>query len=116
MPQCTKFGPATAGDGGMIEMSVDEYETIRLIDFEGLKQEECAQQMEVARTTVQSIYASARYKLAQCIVLGARLNIIGGHVQFCDHHEHACGGGRGHGRRCHLRQNRAGSGKDKLRQ
>ena len=35
-------------------MTIDEYEAIRLIDLEGL-QEECAKQMNVARTTVQRI-------------------------------------------------------------
>ena len=45
-------------------MTVDEYESIRLIDLEGLTQEEAALQMEVGRSTVQSIYNSARRKLA----------------------------------------------------
>lgn len=43
-----------------MELSLDEYETLRLIDFLGQTQEECARQMEVARTTVQSMYDSAR--------------------------------------------------------
>jgi len=46
-------------------MTVDEYESIRLLDLEGLTQEEAAQRMDVARTTVQRIYAAARHKVAQ---------------------------------------------------
>ena len=36
-------------------MTLDEFEAVRLIDLEGLSQQECAQQMEVARATVQSL-------------------------------------------------------------
>ena len=74
-------------------MALDEYEAIRLIDFEGLTQEQCAEQMEIARTTVQSIYASARKKLAQCIVQGSPLQIGGGDVRFCEHNNSACRNG-----------------------
>ena len=59
-------------------MSIDEYESIRLIDYEGLTQEECAKSMDVARTTVTSIYDSARKKLAQLLVEGKTLCISGG--------------------------------------
>ena len=74
-------------------MALDEYEAIRLIDFQGLTQEQCAEQMEVARTTVQSIYVSARKKLAQCIVQGRPLQIGGGDVRFCEHNNPSCGNG-----------------------
>ena len=66
---------------------VDEYEAIRLIDLEGLSQEECAQQMEVARSTVSAIYDSARKKIAQSIVGGRRLTIEGGNYRLCSEEE-----------------------------
>jgi predicted DNA-binding protein (UPF0251 family) len=65
-------------------MQLDEYETIRLIDLEGLTQEECAEQMDVARSTVQGIYISARKKLADSLINGKLLLIEGGQYHLCD--------------------------------
>ena len=75
-------------------MTVDEYEAIRLIDKEGLSQEECAGYMHVARTTVQSIYNSAREKLATALVNGHGIRIEGGDYILCSGEEKQCGCGR----------------------
>jgi predicted DNA-binding protein (UPF0251 family) len=93
MPERRSFGPLDGGCGqhAPVGMTVDEYETIRLIDLAGLSQEDCARFMGVARTTVQTIYNSAREKLAECLVRGRTLNIGGGSYVLCGSESCACG-------------------------
>ena len=71
-------------------MSVDEYESIRLIDLENFTQKECADQMNIARTSVQRIYSEARRKIAESLVHGRVLKIEGGDYQLCDGLEETC--------------------------
>lgn len=84
-------------------LTVDEYEAVRLIDKQGFSQEECGTYMQVARTTVQAIYNSARKKLAIALVDGLPLRIEGGSYQLCDGTEEycGCGGCRRHRRAAH---------------
>ena len=85
MPGCRRFGPlADCGGHKAIEMTVDEFEAVRLIDLMGCSQEECAGYMQVARTTAQAIYNSARMKLAECLVNGKELTIGGGTYILCE--------------------------------
>lgn len=77
--------------GEPVCLTVDEYESIRLLDREGLSQEEAGDRMNVARTTVQLIYASARRKLADALVEGRPLQITGGDYRLCDGDASACG-------------------------
>lgn len=86
MPEINKFGPLNSSDCQVnyIVMTIEEYETIRLIDYENLKQEDAAEHMKVARTTVQGIYDSARKKIADSIINGRILVIEGGDYMLCD--------------------------------
>ncbi|HZK26577.1 MAG TPA: DUF134 domain-containing protein [Thermoclostridium sp.] len=95
LPESNRFGPLDSpGDiKNHITMTVDEYETIRLIDLEGFTQEECAKQMNVARSTVQGIYIRARKKLAESLVFGKVLFIEGGEYRLCEELGNGCGRG-----------------------
>lgn len=57
---------------------MEEFEAIRLKDYEGLEQEECAKRMEVSRPTFQRILSSAHEKLADCLIHGKTIHIDGG--------------------------------------
>jgi len=104
LPAFTEFGPRHTNNGHskeLITMTIDEYETLRLIDFEDMTQEACAAQMMIARTTAQKIYNSARKKMVTMLLSGATLKIEGGRIVLCDgdHQGDQCG-------RC--RRNRGG--------
>lgn len=92
-PRFEGYGPLSerGQDRECVTMTVDKYEAIRLIDLEGLKQEECAARMAVARTTAQAIYNSARHKIAESLVNGLDLRIEGGNYELCDGSERTSG-------------------------
>lgn len=95
LPDCDKFGPLNKSlqcDQFLI-MTIDEYETIRLIDLEGYTQEECSKQMNIARTTVQGIYNEARKKIADSLVNSKALLIKGGDYNLCNGQGSFCGKG-----------------------
>lgn len=88
LPGTNTFGPVAnnvgcPGRDSVIVMTIEEYETLRLIDLEKMTQQECSEQMQVARTTVQSIYEKAREKLSDSLVHGKYLQIQGGHFSLC---------------------------------
>lgn len=98
LPRHERFGPLEAGkECSVVEMTVDEFEVIRLMDQLDYTQEECAGQLEVARTTVQLIYDTARKKLADALVNGKQLLIQGGEYRLCTHAGHC------HGKNCKMR-------------
>ncbi len=92
MPRVSEFTPiGEAAD--FVVLTVDEYESIRLIDKQGFSQKECAVYMQIARTTAQQVYNSARQKIASALVDGKGLRIAGGDYRLCDGTESFCGCG-----------------------
>ena len=91
-PRNLSFEPGqTAENVEPVYLTLDEYETIRLMDREGLSQEEAGERMNVARTTVQMIYTSARKKIADVLVEGRPLRIEGGEYRLCRGDAEGCG-------------------------
>lgn len=89
-PMCACFVPETDEGKPPVQISLEEYECVRLMDYEGMTQEECARQMGVARTTVQALYMAARKRIAGCLVEARPLQITGGNFELCP----ACPGSR----------------------
>ncbi len=83
-PIAVVYKPAGIPAAGLewIQLNLDEFECVRLIDHLGLEQEQAAEQMGVSRPTVTRIYASARKKIADVLVLGQALRIEGGVVKM----------------------------------
>lgn len=63
-------------------MQHEEYETIRLLDYEGLMQEQAAEKMNISRSTLARIYENARKTLAKEFVESKTIVIDGGVVDF----------------------------------
>ncbi|MDD4190150.1 MAG: DUF134 domain-containing protein [Mangrovibacterium sp.] len=63
-------------------LNFEEYESIRLSDFELLGQVEASKIMDVSRPTFARIYESARRKVAQAFVSGSPIVFEGGKVYF----------------------------------
>lgn len=91
-PMCRGFVPQSAPETGTVILTVDEYEVIRLVDYEKRTHEQCAAQMGISRTTVTEIYENARFKLSDSLVNGKALVIDGGHYRVCQgDRERGCG-------------------------
>ena len=72
-----------------IDMSLDEYEALRLADFQQLEHLEASKQMDISRPTFTRLIKKARYKVAQSLIEGHALKIVGGNVDLINT-LHAC--------------------------
>ena len=63
-------------------LKVEELEAIRLKDYEGLSQEQCAKKMKISRGTFQRIISSAKKKIADALVNGKAIRIEGGYYKM----------------------------------
>ena len=78
-----------------VNLTVDEFEAIRLADLEGLYQEQAAEKMGVSRQTFGNIVNAAHRKIADSLVNGKAVKIAGGTYELeevrsfrCNHCAH----------------------------
>jgi predicted DNA-binding protein (UPF0251 family) len=94
-PKVTCFLPEGVAPARLenVVLSVDEVESLRLADFEGLYQADAAEKMKVSRQTFGRIIKSARRKVAEALVSGKTICIEGGNIDgsadACEADEHA---------------------------
>ena len=75
VPTVDKFTPTPQGNPEPIYIEPAELEALRLVDLEGLSQEEAGERMGVSRGTVWRLIQSARKKTAQALTEGRPLHI-----------------------------------------
>ncbi len=78
-----------------VELLYEEYEAIKLSDYDGLHHHEACRKMGVSRPTFARIYESARRKIAKAFVEVREIITVYGNVEF-DHHWFQC-------KNCHAR-------------
>ena len=79
-PDITFFRPIGVKESYLEEsvLTIDEFESVRLKDLEGLNQEEAAKRMNISQPTFHRLITSARRKIADAIVKGKAIKIEGG--------------------------------------
>jgi predicted DNA-binding protein (UPF0251 family) len=61
-----------------VDLLFEEYEALRLADYENLTQEEAAEKMNISRPTFTRLYDKARKNIAKAFVEGKAIIIRGG--------------------------------------
>ncbi len=65
-----------------VNLTLDEFEAIRLYDLENLKQKDAAKKMGISRPTFSRIINGAHKKLADALVNIKAIRIEGGHCRI----------------------------------
>ncbi len=95
LPTVSGYVPENTEPNGLIELTMEGLEAIRLCDHVGLDHEGAAARMGVSRQTFGRILAEARLIVADALLSGKRLRISGGSYCLPD----GRGGGRQRRRR-----------------
>jgi hypothetical protein len=76
LPKILQFSPrGKPGRPEEIELTIDEFEAIRLTDLLNLCQNECAESMQISQQTYSRILKNARRKIADALISGKIIKI-----------------------------------------
>ena len=80
VPPISTFNPEgqTSDEQRTVILTLEELEAIRLVDLEGMYQEEAALEMGVSRKTLWNDLKSGRRKIAEALINGWAIRIEGG--------------------------------------
>jgi predicted DNA-binding protein (UPF0251 family)/predicted Fe-Mo cluster-binding NifX family protein len=83
-PAVTRFVPERSDEEEVltVTLGLDEFEALRLADFERLSQEEAARRMKISRATFGRIIESARHTVGEALTQGYELEIAGGAFRY----------------------------------
>ncbi|MBZ6066300.1 DUF134 domain-containing protein [Aeromonas schubertii] len=70
---CFKPSGTPLGQLERITLADDEYEALRLVDLQGMQQQDAAVAMGVSRQTLANMLKSARFKVVSCLSEGKAL-------------------------------------------
>ena len=73
-----------------VNLTVDEFEAIRLNDLKGLEQTVAAEKMHISQPTFHRILESARKKVADALINGKAIRIEGGDYAATSTREFSC--------------------------
>lgn len=74
-PKIQKIVPHPAITDNPIQIEPAEIEALRLVDLEGLSQEEAGTEMGISRGTIWRLLQSARRKIAQALTEGRPMTV-----------------------------------------
>lgn len=111
LPPCRRYAPQDSVPEGESRIGLDMLEALRLVDAEGLPQEQAATVMDVSAPTLCRILGEARRQVTTALSQGRAIIIEGGNIMLCEdsgrqRHGHGPHGPHGHG--CGRRQGSGG--------
>ena len=84
LPSCRRYGPQDGVPEGENRIGLDMLEALRLVDAEGMPQEQAATVMDVSTPTLCRILGEARRLVAIALCQGRAIVIEGGNVMLCE--------------------------------